>query len=269
MLYEKKIRNEVMKKEILAYNILGFIMVRTHGSYGKRCLWNICGRPMLYWSTKALLDSPYINKVIVATEDDEVIELARSWGCSTFKRPLYTTTDSESVIHNKQLPRAHAFNVPRRAYQGYWVLPVEKLTLAYLREKENYMTHLLLRAEGNCPLGRTETINRMVKMFFHHPDTMNVSTYYLRPYVDVWAYNPRMKKIDRLIKTVRDRQHSIPLYGHGPYHLQGESVGDTRAGKQVMITEEEGLEVHDEEELFKARCYMKRRLEGNDEWLKK
>ncbi len=255
-----------MIEEAKKYNILGFTMVRTCGAHGKRCLWDICGKPMLYWSTKAMLDSPYINKVVVATEDDEVIELAKSWGCSTFKRPLYTVADSEPIIHNKQLPRAHAFRKSRRAHQDYWVAPVQELTLAYLKEKQNYTTHLMLRAEANFPLGRTETINKMIETLFSHSNAMNVASFYLLPQVDVWTYNPRMGLIDRLIKTVRDRQYSLPLYDHGPYHLQGESIGNTRVEKQVIISEEEGCEVHDEEGLFKARCYMARRL-GKLKWL--
>jgi len=99
-----------------------------------------------------------------------------------------------------------------------------------------------------------------------NPEVETATTFYLTS-PDVHTWNPILKQIIPLIKTQVDRQISLPLFKCGSYVLQGSPRNGQTAN--VIISEEEGLEVHTKNDLFLARCYKKRELEGNDKWLKK
>ena len=61
-------------------------------------------KPLIYWSIKAALESDYVDRVIVSTEDEEIAEIARSFFAEVpFKRPTElakdTTKGMEPVLH--------------------------------------------------------------------------------------------------------------------------------------------------------------------------
>ena len=61
-------------------------------------------KPLIYWTIKAALESEYIDRVIVSTEDEEIAEISRSFSAEVpFKRPSAlaedTTKGIETVLH--------------------------------------------------------------------------------------------------------------------------------------------------------------------------
>jgi len=60
------------------------------------------GRPLLAWSIDAARKSKYLDRVILSSDDDEIIRVAREHGCEApFKRPPELSTDtakSEDVL---------------------------------------------------------------------------------------------------------------------------------------------------------------------------
>ena len=61
-------------------------------------------RPLIYWSIKSALESNYIDRVIVSTEDEEIADIARSFSAEVpFKRPTELAEDNtkgiETVLH--------------------------------------------------------------------------------------------------------------------------------------------------------------------------
>ena len=61
-------------------------------------------KPLIYWAIKAALESDYVDRVIVSTEDDEIAEIARSFFAEVpFIRPTElakdTTKGMEPVLH--------------------------------------------------------------------------------------------------------------------------------------------------------------------------
>lgn len=56
-----------------------------------------CGRPLLAWSLLEAQKSPYIDKLAVTTEDDEIAEIARDYGCAVIKRPQQLAHDTSLV----------------------------------------------------------------------------------------------------------------------------------------------------------------------------
>ena len=56
------------------------------------------GKPLIVWSIEAGLRSKYIDKVIVSSEDSEVLEIARNLGIPTIDRPLALAKDDVSTF---------------------------------------------------------------------------------------------------------------------------------------------------------------------------
>jgi CMP-N,N'-diacetyllegionaminic acid synthase len=64
----------------------------------------INGRPLIAWTIEAAKRSNYIDKIVLSSEDDEIIKVALDWGCEIpFKRPLDLANDHtpgiEPVLH--------------------------------------------------------------------------------------------------------------------------------------------------------------------------
>ena len=57
----------------------------------------LCGRPLIAWSILEAQKSPYIDKLCVTTEDDEIAEVARDYHCEVIKRPIHLAHDRSIV----------------------------------------------------------------------------------------------------------------------------------------------------------------------------
>ena len=68
------------------------------------------GKPLIAWTIEAARQSKIIDQVVLSSDDDEIINIAKSWGCSVpFRRPELLANDSaksmDVVIHAlEQLP---------------------------------------------------------------------------------------------------------------------------------------------------------------------
>lgn len=57
------------------------------------------GKPLIAWSIEAALASRYLDRVIVSSEDAEILAVARQWGAATpFVRPLELADDDTPGI---------------------------------------------------------------------------------------------------------------------------------------------------------------------------
>lgn len=68
------------------------------------------GRPLIAWTITAAKDSEAIDTLVLSSEDDEIIEVAKEWGCEVFfRRPDELAMDKSKsvdvVLHSiKELP---------------------------------------------------------------------------------------------------------------------------------------------------------------------
>jgi len=65
---------------------------------------SLCGKPLIAWSIDAAKNSKYIDRVILSSDDEEIISVAKAWGCDVpFVRPKVlaedTTRSIDVVIH--------------------------------------------------------------------------------------------------------------------------------------------------------------------------
>lgn len=62
---------------------------------------DLAGKPLIGWSIEAALQSRYIDKTVVSSDDEEILDVSRKFGADIIKRPDSLATDlasSESVI---------------------------------------------------------------------------------------------------------------------------------------------------------------------------
>ncbi|MER2190110.1 MAG: acylneuraminate cytidylyltransferase family protein [Solibacillus sp.] len=89
-----------MKPKILA------IIPARGGSKGvpRKNIRNLAGKPLIAWTIDEAKKSRYIDRLILSSEDDEIIEVAKQYDCEVpFKRPLELAQDDtpgiEPVLH--------------------------------------------------------------------------------------------------------------------------------------------------------------------------
>ena len=91
--------------------ILAIIPARG-GSKGvpRKNIKDAAGKPLIAWTIKEAKKSKFIDRLVVSTEDDEIVAVAKSWGCEVpFVRPPELAQDDtpgvEPVLHAiKMLP---------------------------------------------------------------------------------------------------------------------------------------------------------------------
>ena len=59
---------------------------------------NLAGKPLLCWSIKAALQSKYINKVVVSSDTQEILNISKQEGAETIKRPDYLSSDGATTF---------------------------------------------------------------------------------------------------------------------------------------------------------------------------
>lgn len=81
-------------------SVLALIPARggSKGVPGKNIL-PIAGRPLIRWTIDAALASRYVDRVVLSSDDDAIMQAAREGGCDVpFRRPPHLATDEASSI---------------------------------------------------------------------------------------------------------------------------------------------------------------------------
>jgi CMP-N,N'-diacetyllegionaminic acid synthase len=69
---------------------------------------DIGGKPLIAWTIEEAKKSRYIDRLILSSDDDEIIEVAKAWGCEVpFKRPIELAQDDTPGI----APVLHALEI--------------------------------------------------------------------------------------------------------------------------------------------------------------
>lgn len=59
---------------------------------------NLCGKPLIVWSIEAGLKSKYIDKVVVTSDDEEILEISKRFGADIIKRPDYLASNTSTTF---------------------------------------------------------------------------------------------------------------------------------------------------------------------------
>lgn len=109
--------------------ILAIIPARG-GSKGikRKNLRPICSKPLVAYSIEAGLNSKYITRTVVSTEDEEIAQVSRQFGAQVIKRPMELAQDETKTI------------------------PVMLHVAQYLKNSENYIPDYVVLLQPTCPL---------------------------------------------------------------------------------------------------------------------
>lgn len=122
--------------------ILSIIPARG-GSKGikRKNLKTILNKPLIEYSIEASLNSKYISRTILSSEDEEILNVAKKCACETIKRP-----DELALDETKTAPvMLHVLNE---------------------LEKEGYKADYVVLLQPTCPLRDTEYIDRAFDYYF-------------------------------------------------------------------------------------------------------
>ena len=59
---------------------------------------DLCGKPLIAYTIEAALKSKYIDKVIVSSDDDEILNISLNFGAETIKRPVELASDKATTF---------------------------------------------------------------------------------------------------------------------------------------------------------------------------
>lgn len=122
-------------------DILGIIPARG-GSKGvpRKNIKLLAGKPLISYSIKAALQSQYINRLIVSTEDSEIKKISENYGSEVIERPKEFALDdsptTDAVFHSLKI-----------------------------LEKENYKPDLIVLLQATSPHRNEEDIDNAIKLF--------------------------------------------------------------------------------------------------------
>lgn len=255
-----------LEREIKKYNIVSFTLARgsgsVHGSHDQRCLWDLCGKPMVQWSLETAKASKYINKVVLSCENPRVLDIARKIGGITVIPRVLTTVfneprDYRSGVFQRQRPRS-LFSGEPSVYTDY-----SHYCFWYLQEHESYIADIQVGVNANEPLGRTESLDKLIEGFFLDEEADHGLCFYpVMPYL--YTINPVTKRpFPVFFSAGVDRQNYPPLYRSGPFSLAGNPLKVMQGHSKlayIIVSPDEGLDVHNKQDLELANFYMEKRL---------
>jgi CMP-N-acetylneuraminic acid synthetase len=125
-----------------AYKFLGIITARG-GSKGipKKNIKNMAGKPLIQYTFDAVKDSQLLNRCIVSSDDEEIIDFAKSQQIEApFKRPDELSTEDAQSID----VLIHAVN--------------------FLKTQENYVPDYIITLQPTSPLRNGKDIDNAIKI---------------------------------------------------------------------------------------------------------
>lgn len=105
----------------------------------------IAGKPLLAHTIEAALNSKYITRTIVSTEDTKIKEVALNFGSEVMKRPIELAQDETKTA------------------------PV-LLHVVNELEKENYNPDLVVLLQATCPLRNAKELDEAIELFIKNKD---------------------------------------------------------------------------------------------------
>lgn len=183
------------------------------------------GYPLIAYSIAAGLQSELTTRVIVSTDDEEIVEIARKWGAETpFLRPAEFAADNTLD------------------------LPVFQHALSWLKEHENYVPDIVLQLRPTSPARPRTLVDEAVKLLMAHPEADSVRGVVPadeNPH-KMWRVDPKTGLMNGLLKVDGiDEPYNAPRQKLPPVYWQTGHIdairpertfmaGDSMSGKNIL-----------------------------------
>ncbi|WP_259549301.1 acylneuraminate cytidylyltransferase family protein [Heyndrickxia sp. FSL K6-6286] len=120
----------------------------------------IAGKPLIAWTIKEAQKSQYIDRIILSSEDMEIINVAKSYGCEVpFTRPIELAQDDTPGV----LPVLHAIKKLKKYDYIVLLQPTSPLRKTI---DIDYAIELLYKKNGVSCVSVTETDNSPYWMYY-------------------------------------------------------------------------------------------------------
>ncbi len=126
----------------MKYKIIGIIPARG-GSKGipRKNIIRIAGKPLIAWTIESAQKSRFLSRIIVSSDDSEILFVAKKYNAEIIKRPKKYATDRISI----EATIIHA--------------------LDYLKRKEKYIPDIIIILQPTSPLRTSDDIDKAIKFF--------------------------------------------------------------------------------------------------------
>ena len=104
----------------------------------------LAGKPLIAYSIEAALNSKYINRIIISTEDKEIADISRKYGAEVIERPEELAKDNSQTID------------------------VVKHVLENLKKNESYTPDIIALLQPTSPLRTKEDIDNGIELFVNN-----------------------------------------------------------------------------------------------------
>ena len=151
---------------------------------------DLAGKPLISYSIEAALCCPYIDRVLVSTEDEEIKEISLKWGAEVIDRPVEIATDASQTHHVIRHVLEHLEK--KDDFPDFFVMlqPTSPLRNAFHLMN---CIDLLMKEEGRCLVSVTECE--------HHPlKTVGISHRLIKPFQDYKSLEMRRQDLPTLYR---------------------------------------------------------------------
>lgn len=226
-------------------NVVAIVGARG-GSKGipKKNIAPFLGKPLMYWTIRALKDAPLVNRIIVSTDSEEIAAVAKELGCEVpFLRPKELGADdatTESML---------------------------KHAVEWLEENEDYTTDIVVFTQNTDLFRHKGMINTCVQWLLEDPKLESAFAAY-PTHKKYWKMDDG--KPTRITDgTYGPRQKSEPVYREDTgiaCATRASLVKEgKRVGRNVRILENKDelshVDLHDPDDLWLAEQIAKREME--------
>lgn len=230
------------------YEFLAIITARG-GSKGipRKNIRKIAGKPLIEYTFEAVRNSKLINRCIVSTDSDEIINYSKSEGIEVpFKRPNDLATDESLSID----VLIHALN--------------------YLKDKENYIPDYVITLQPTTPLRTGEDIDNAIKIILNDNDADSLVSGVEVPhrYIPHSLMQFKGKYIEHYIKEIRiyRRQEKPNFYarnGAAIYISKNELIMKEKKiiGNKCLpyfMPKERSIDIDDAFDWEIAKCFLRK-----------
>lgn len=195
------------------------------------------GKPLVAWPIDLAKSVSRIDRVVVSTEDEEIMEVAKKYGAEVlFKRPAELARDETPT------------------------LPVLQHCVKYLEEKENYKADIILLLYPTSPLLRKERIEEALDLF--EKIKCNTVIGVIKDWGRFWKLDEKDNRYEVLYPLNRvNRQYYKPLYReNGAIYfnrydvlMKMNKIVDEQNTEFVVMDEDENVDIDNPSDLAKAQ----------------
>lgn len=254
-----------IEKRIKGNRIVGALGFRQHfSSHPNRHSWNICGHPVYWWVMKQAVETKYLEKILLWTEDKEAQKIAKEMSdkfvvinreIEECKEPMWEFVDDLKSNNSR------VNNI--RPLFGHWSDRDDEIKKAL-----GFEPTLFVWFQANQPLIRATSVTKMIEKYFED-DIAECSVLAIKNYHPPHFFIQDPNYPEYLIQIGFGTQYTTRQERPDTFTPIGPSISSTAKIYSIStrmvyveVNRDEFADIHNEEDLEYAEYKMKKRIEN-------